>query len=394
MKLLLVNTIAAGGSIPTYIHAIASEAHRRGYDVAIAAGRESSLEGFKNIHIGNKLDSCLHGIGSRLFDRHGLYSKRATERFIADIERFCPDIIHLHNIHGYYLHYPTLFEWLRQSGIPTLWSLHDSWAYTGHCAFSIEGDPCDRWTTHCHHCPKLRSYPRAFCDNSHENYDLKRQFFTSVPNLHLLPVSEWLSAEISRSFLADLPRSVIKIDVDLSTFHPCAQAKPQRILGVANVWTDLKGLKFFRSLRSTLPDDIEIRLIGTIRGKKPDGITVVGPISDPTLLAREYSQATIYVNPSTAESYSMTNREALACGTPIITLNSGGSTEDLDSPAVTICADRHACIEAVHSRITELRDSAIRSQLGMLAKAVADSLYANKTNLSSLFSIYEKNFCD
>ena len=119
----------------------------------------------------------------------------------------------------------------------------------------------------------------------------------------------------------------------------------------------------------------------------------VGPI-DPTQLAREYSQATIYVNPSTAESYSMTNREALACGTPIITLNSGGSTEDLDSPAVTICADRLACIEAVHSRITELRDSAFRTRLGILAKAVADSLYANKTNLSSLFSIYEKNFCD
>lgn len=392
MKLLLVNTIAAGGSIPAYIRTIATEAQRRGYDVAIAAGRNSSLEGFSNIHIGNKLDSYLHGIGARLFDRQGLYSQRATVRFISEIERFSPDIIHLHNIHGYYLHYPTLFDWLRKSGIPTFWSLHDSWAYTGHCAFSIEGEPCNLWTTHCHDCPKLRSYPRAFCDNSFKNYDLKRHYFTSVPNLHLLPVSNWLAGELSRSFLADVSRSVAKIDVDIHVFKPCADPLPRRIIGVANVWSDLKGLSFFCELRRALPDDIEIRLIGTIRGKKPDGITSVGAISDPLQLAHEYSLATLFVNPSSAESYSMTNREALACGTPIVTLDRGGCTEDIASPAVTICSDRSTCIDSVCRRIEELSDHSYLMSIRTQARDFAEALYANMPNLSSLFSLYQNFF--
>lgn len=199
MKILLVNTVAQGGSIPSYMRAIVDEATKRGHIVAVAKGRRGNMTGVKNICIGNRIDTAIHGLATRLFDRHGLAGRRATLAFIKEIETFAPDIIHLHNIHGYYLHYPTLFSWLATCDIPVLWSLHDSWTYTGHCASHAHNTICTKWQTHCDNCPLLRNYPAAFLDRSSHNFDEKRKYFTSVPTLHLLPVSEWLSRQLSQS---------------------------------------------------------------------------------------------------------------------------------------------------------------------------------------------------
>ena len=269
MKILLVNTVAQGGSIPSYMRAIADKAAEFGHTVAVAKGRRGDMTGVMNISIGSRFDAVIHGIATRLFDRHGLSGRRATFAFIREIEAFAPDIIHLHNIHGYYLHYPTLFSWLATCGIPVLWSLHDSWAYTGHCASPAKKDICLKWQTHCEYCPLLSNYPVSFIDRSSQNFDDKQRSFTSVPTLRLLPVSDWLSDQLSKSFLNHIPRTTVRLDIDTNLFQPSAEPMPNRVLGVANIWTDLKGLDFFRHLRQELPSDIEIRLVGTIGGDFP-----------------------------------------------------------------------------------------------------------------------------
>lgn len=390
MKLLLVNTVARGGSIPSYMEAITAEAVRRGDKVAIAYGRgqEPALTGpaITSIKTGSFASTALHGIGTRLFDRHGLASRRATESLIRKAEAFAPDIIHLHNIHGYYLHYPTLFGWLRRYGRPVLWSLHDCWAFTGHCPFyTTVGTECLRWQHRCGKCPLRTLYPASvLLDRSTANLRDKTRAFTSVPGLTLLPVSDWLSGEIAKSALADIDARTMKIDVDTAIFRPLGTPARPLILGIANFANPLKGIDFFAKLRQTLPSDVAIRLVGaTGRHRLPDGIECPGHVADPRSLAREYSSASVFVNPSYAESYSMTNREALACGTPVVS-RTAASVEDLTAPGVPVWQvhSDDAMIEAIAMALKtgrQERDAARRH---------AETLYASKPNLAKLFELY------
>lgn len=332
MKILHVNTNADFGAIPTHISLLAREAVRRGHTVAVAKGRGEDMPEIRNIQIGSRKGILWHAALSRLTDSQGLHSRQATRRFIRDAENFGPDIIHLHNLHGYYLHYPTLFKWLKEYGRPVVWTLHDCWSFTGHCAsVSGRGFECRKWRTCCSHCPRITTYPTSFFDRTHRNFALKRELFTSLPNLTLITPSRWHSGTVSQSFLSGLPIHTVPNDIDRSVFYPRNAVRKKRILGVAAYWTPLKGDDFFIRLRKELPDDFEIRLIGNIASRLPQGITALGQISDPAVLAEEYSQAMLFVNPTYAETFGMTNREAIACGTPIITRNVGGAVEGLEN---------------------------------------------------------------
>lgn len=386
MKLLLVNTVATGGSIPAYMRTIVAEAQRRGYDTAVAKGRRADMPGVDNIQIGTRFDTAIHGLGTRLFDRHGLYSRHATERFIDEIERFAPDIIHLHNIHGYYLHYPTLFRRLRSMSVPVLWTLHDSWAYTGHCTFYTSRDnTCLRWQHDCGNCPLRRLYPASvLADRSRRNLIEKISTFGSMANLTLLPVSRWLEGELKKSRLAHVPRECIGIDVDLDAFRPMASKKNKRVLGVAANWNPLKGLDYFYALRHELPADVEIRLLGRIDGHIPEGINAVGSVSGTEALAREYSEATVVVNASYAESYSMVNREALACGSSLVTRSFGPATEGLTDPRLPIYSGATDCELTAHvKRALEDKNSPEATA------AVMAELFASRPQLNRLFDLYE-----
>ena len=383
MKLLLVNTVATGGSIPAYMRAIADEASRQGLDVTVAYGRGEPMTGVRNIRIGNAADHAVHGLATRLFDRHGLASRAATRRFIAQAQRFLPDIIHLHNIHGYYLHYPTLFAWLREYGKPVLWSLHDCWAFTGHCAFfRWSGGECHRWKEKCGHCPLLRQYPASrWIDRSKANLRDKTLTFHHLPPLsRFLPVSEWMSDRLAESHLADIDRTKVGIDIDTSVFYPRKRTTTRRVLGVANVWDDRKGLDFFIRLRHELPRDIEIRLIGRINRKMPDGIDCTGIIADPRALAEEYSGASVFVSASHAESYGLCIREALACGCAVAVRGVGGTLEDLDNTALPLwkADDDDSLIEAVRAALRAPEPD----------RAACAEHFARRPQMQKLFSLY------
>ena len=144
-----------------------------------------------------------HALISRLLDNHGLNSNKATRKLIDRIRDIKPDIVHLHNIHGYFLNYALLFDFLKDAGIPIVWTLHDCWTFTGHCAhFIFIG--CDKWKVGCKHCPQKLSYPTSWlCDRSHRNYKIKKMVYTSIPNLILVPVSDWLAGLLRFSFMKE-----------------------------------------------------------------------------------------------------------------------------------------------------------------------------------------------
>ena len=393
MKLLQVNTVALGGSIPSYMAAIHREALRRGWTSVMAKGRRADPDGVGCIQIGSPVDTAVHGMATRIFDRHGLHGRRATERFIGRVEEYDPDIIHLHNIHGYYLHYPTLFRWLRDSGRPVVWSMHDCWAFTGHCAYYRNvGVDCTKWRTHCSACPLTSTYPKAMFDRSRRNFDDKVSAFTSVPQLRILPVSRWLDGELAQSALSVVPRTVVSLDVDIDTFSPCAPKSPARVLGVTNVWTPLKGLDFFYRLREQLDPSVEIRLVGMLKGRVPDGITYAGRTDSRRALAREYSAATILVNPTHADTFPQNNREALACGTPVVSRDIFGAVEGLCGPGSPVFAamSDDGLLAHVRRCLAAYSDPAAMQDASAAARRVAESLYGGTPNMMRLFDVYRR----
>lgn len=350
--------ILSTGRITEGIAALASE---NGWECYIAHGaRYVGRSKMRSYQVDTRLGEYLHFAGSLLFDRHGLGSLEATKRLVDKIEtEIKPDIIHLHCIHGYYLNYEVLFEYLNRTDIPVVWTFHDCWAFTGHCAHFITGN-CFKWRDDgCQECSLIRSYPMAIQDSSARNYALKKELFTCNPNLCIVAVSDWMASLVKLSFLKDKSITVIKNGVDLHDFYPCAskRAKPV-ILGVASTWGNDKGLADFYKLRELLPEEeYDIKLVGLTDKQiecMPNGIEGIRRTDSVQNLARTYSEATILVNPTYADTYPTVNLEALACGTPVITYDTGGSPESIDENTgmVVSCGDILGLANAI-KHITE-----------------------------------------
>nr|WP_302215937.1 glycosyltransferase [uncultured Prevotella sp.] len=314
-----------------------------GWESHVAYGRWANPSSSQLYHIGSMMDERIHGVGSRLFDNHGLMSKRATIQLLNYVEQLNPDIIHLHNIHGYYLNYPELFSFFSQANKPVVWTLHDCWPYTGHCAHYMYVH-CDRWKTHCEFCPQKRSYPASLLlDCSYRNYDMKKQAFLSVPNLTLVPVSKWLEGDLRQSFLKDCRIQQIYNGIDINVFKPQTDTKAimekynipsgkRVLLGVASNWWR-KGFEDFLQLRSLLDDKYVIVLVGLDEKRMkslPKGVIGIRRTENVTDLCGLYSLADAFLNLTLEDNMPTTNLEALACGTPVITYRTGGSPEAID----------------------------------------------------------------
>ncbi len=342
-KLLQINVAINYGSTGKIAEQIGSLVVQRGWDSYIAHGRYINPSQSHSIQVGSRMDWMFHAIMTRLFDRHGLFSTRATRQLVKQIEEINPDIIHLHNIHGYYINYRILFEYLQNTDIPVVWTLHDCWSMTGHCTY-FEYAKCDRWKTGCYDCPEKKSYPASLLiDRSRKNYIEKRELFTSVKNMTIVPVSNWLGGIVKESFLGKYDVKVIHNGIDISTFQPLPSDIKERygivdkkiILGVASPWSRRKGLNdFFELHRHISSNKYQIVLIGLSEDQiksLPNGIIGLARTESVEALAQWYSVADVFVNPTYEDTYPTTNLEAISCGTPVVTYKTGGSPESVTS---------------------------------------------------------------
>ncbi len=344
-RLLQINITANWGSHGKIAEGIGRLAMDHGWESVIAYGRWSNPSQSRLYHIGSMMDERWHCMAARLLDNQGLMSRGATARLIAFINNYRPSLIHLHNIHGYYLHYPMLFEYLSRADIPVVWTLHDCWAFTGHCAHYIYAG-CEKWQTHCCHCSQIDAYPKSyFVDRSARNYDLKQAAFTSVPRLTIVPVCQWLKGEVARSFLKDLPTHLIYNGIDLDVFRPNADKEIARrkygipadkhlVLGVASNWYR-KGLEDFFLLRRSLSDDYAVAVVGLNRVEEEKarrhGLISIRRIGDVGELTSLYTLADVYCNLTWEDNFPTTNLEAMACGTPGVAYRTGGCPEAITS---------------------------------------------------------------
>ena len=347
-KLLLINVSANSGSTGRIAEEIGQTAISRGYESFFAFGRIGRESKSSLIRIGNDWDVRWHGLESLLFDNQGFGSRMATKRFISEIERIQPDVINLHNVHGYYLNVEILFEYLAKKDIPVVWTLHDCWPFTGHCSY-FDRYHCEKWKTGCHHCPNSNGYPKSLLfDRSKTNYARKKELFSRPKNITFVAVCNWMANNVKASFLGGYPVETIYNGVDIETFRPrfeglngsnSLKAKlginenAKVVLGVASTWDRRKGLDDFVKLRTMMTDEYAIVLVG-LNDKQiaalPGGVIGIKRTESVDQLAELYSLADVFVNPTYVDNFPTTNIEALACGTPVVTYKTGGSPEAID----------------------------------------------------------------
>jgi len=342
-KLLQINITANWGSHGKIAESLGVMAISHGWESHIAFGRWYNKSLSHLYHIGSMTDEYIHGIISRLADNHGLMSTGPTKKLIEYIRQVNPDIIHIHNIHGYYLNYPLLFRYLSECGKPVVWTLHDCWPFTGHCAHYMFAG-CEKWKTECGNCQLLSNYPASiFLDRSKRNFQKKKQSFLSVKDLTLVPVSHWLEAQLSQSFLQSKPIHMIHNGIDTERFSHQEQSidfykkyglelSGNIILGVASNWYR-KGLDDFIAIRHLLPQSYQIILVGLNKKERkalPQNIIGIERTENVDELVALYSVANVFFNPTWEDNFPTTNLEAMACGTPVITYDTGGSPEAID----------------------------------------------------------------
>ncbi len=334
MKVLMINSVCGIGSTGRICTDIADNLIARGHECKIAYGRGVVPDKYKDIsyRIGCGLSVKMHGLKARLFDASGFGSYCATKRFIEWVKKYNPDVIHLHNIHGYYIHVGVLFEYLKSCGKKIVWTLHDCWAFTGHCTH-YQAPHCEQWQTECKKCVRTRDYPKAYISRAARNFKRKKAAFCGVPGLTLVTPSEWLKGEVEKSFLNCYPVVVINNGIDLNIFKPTPSDFRERygltdkkiILGVASVWEKRKGFNDFLKLAKLIDDDYRIVLVG-LNDKQikllPQNVIGIKRTNNATELAEIYTAADVFINPSLEETFGMTVVEAMACGTPAIVYNS------------------------------------------------------------------------
>lgn len=336
MKVLQINCDCEFGSTGGVVRGIYKEVIERGGECLCLYGRLRDFDDINSFRIASRGNVYFNAFMNRICDNDGFGMKKNHKKLVAILNEFRPDIIQLHNVHGYYMNVELLFDEIRKHDIPVVWTLHDCWALTGHCAY-FDYAGCNKWKTGCGGCIQLKEYPKTFFDQTQKNYIKKKKVFTSLQNLHIITPSNWLAGLVSESYLAAYPVSVINNGIDLSKFTPKPQEKHHeeiRILGVANTWDKRKGVNTFYKLSQSVDERYKITMVGfvpeEIKKKLSKNIRIVERTENQKDLIELYQWADVFLNPTLEDNFPTTNLEAMACGTPVITFGNGGSAECLN----------------------------------------------------------------
>ncbi len=412
MKIVQMNTVCQRGSVGRILLDLYQLQETNGHTAFAVYGRESAPNQIKSFKMTSKSSFYAHVIGTFLTGRHGFMSNHATKRCIQYLDQIKPDLIHLHNLHGFYLNMSLLFEYLEKEQIPIVYTLHDCWSFTGHCAFFDYID-CKKWKTQCEHCPIHRTnYPYALLkDASRVNYNQKAIAYKRNLKLTMVTPSKWLADKLSDSILKQYPVKVIHNGIDLVAFHPQKanltivketmekrgiDFQKKRELGVANVWEQRKGLAYFVNLAKRLDDSYQVVLVG-VSSKQKKFLAKEGSLRSLVPMERTqsldelaflYARSTVFLNPTLEDNFPTTNLEALACGTPVITFDTGGSKESLIKDSVPILCGRVIPQKDADALFLAVKELAEQSQEDLEVMRIACRNQAQKFDKKDCYQNY------
>lgn len=339
MKILQINSSANLGSTGRIAEQIGEMILKEGWESIIAYGRSASTSKSFLYRIGNDIDVNIHAFQSFVFGNHGFASIIATKELIKYIREQSPDIIHIHNLHGYYINLKLFFAFLAKSRVKIVWTFHDCWPLTGHCTYFSDIN-CQKWITECNNCPKKGNYPKSlFFDNSKRDFNFKRELFNGV-KLNIVTVSNWLKNLTKQSFLNGHNIIAISNGVNSNQFiikdkseiliNRFSLANKKVLLAASTSWAKQKGFNDYLKLSSLLPSDIVIVLIGLSKEsikKLPQNILGIERTENINELVDWYNIADIILNLSIQESFGLTSVEGFMCGKPTILYNTTASPE-------------------------------------------------------------------
>lgn len=400
-KLLQLDSCLGRGSTGRIAETIGQLATQRGWDCYMAHGSryvgESSMISYQ---VGKKKDEYLHYLKSLLLDGHGLGSKNSTKKFVAWMDHLAPDIVQIHNIHGYWMNYELLFEYLYKRNIPVVWTFHDCWAITGHCAM-FTSDYCEKWKTQCANCPHLDWYPKSlFVDRSEKHFNVKKNLFASYPNLTIVSVSNWLDGIVGESFLKDKSHVVIPNGVDVNVFSPQEEAVDRVreqyglknktvIISVADKWHEGIGLSDVSKLRGLLDDSFAILLVGVTQEQKeslPEGVIGVLHTNSRRELAELYTMADISFTPQTVATFGLVTAESMACGTPAVVYAAAAAAEVIDNHGFVVPArDLDTLAKTLHQYVAD----GGKRKFGQGCRGHILEHYEEKRNYGCYVDLYE-----
>lgn len=290
--------------------------------------------------LGTHTDHKIHALFSRLSGKQAYFSAGATKELLKQLDRLKPDVVHLRNLHGNYIHLPMLLDYLSRKDIATVVTLHDCWFFTGKCThYTTQG--CRRWETGCYDCPKLKNDNVSwFFDRTKTLWKDKRRLFQAIPRLGVVGVSDWITDEAKRSFLktAKVIRRIYNW-IDLDVFCPLRQPLREKyglqkengvILCVSAAWHETaEKFQDLLKLSRILSPDMRILLVGNVCANValPEQIINIGYVDTPEKLAELYALADVYVHLSREDTFGKVIAEALACGTPAVVYSSTACPE-------------------------------------------------------------------
>ena len=337
MKIAQINLSYGFGSTGKIVLAVSELLNKKGIEnyVFYSGAKINKENGIKYTNLFLKK---AESVKSHILGNYGFDAKFATKKLIAHLDKIKPDIIHLHNLHSHDCNLELLFKYIKAKNIKVYWTFHDCWAFTGYCYYFDMAD-CNKWKTECKNCPQKSQFT-WFVDCSNQNFNKKKKLSKDL-DLTIITPSKWLADLVKQSFFKEYPVKVINNGIDLSVFKPTESDFRKKyacenkfiLLGVAFDWAKRKGLDVFIELAKKLDDKFQIVLVGVnadLEKRLPQNIISINKTNNQKELAEIYTAADLYVNPTREEVFGLVNVEALACGTPVITFNSGGSPECID----------------------------------------------------------------
>lgn len=349
MRIVQINTVSDFGSTGKICAQISHLLDERSIENFILFSSGNSANQSNRLRYANSFEIKVATLLSRIAGNWGFENVISTRKLLKRLNQIKPDLIHIHNIHSHACNLDMLFSWVKKHRIPVVWTFHDCWAFTGYCTHFLLAN-CKNWEAGCGQCPQFRAFS-FFFDKSRKNLAKKQRILQGL-NLQITCPSYWLGDVVKKSFLKDFPITVIPNGIDLNVFQPKAGHFRERygikesqkiILGVAFDWDNSKGLDVFIRLSNILPtEDYQIVLVGTnekIEKRLPPQILSVRRTKNQDELAMIYSAADVFLNPTRADTFPTVNMESLACGTPVITFDTGGSPEIIDEKSGLVVHD-------------------------------------------------------
>lgn len=336
MVVAQINALCGAGSTGKICASISQMLREERIDnyILYSIGHSNYANSYK---FSNRFTQKSYALYSRVYGDNGFNAHIATRNLIKRLEEIKPNIIHLHNIHSNDINLELLFDYIKSNKIEVIWTFHDCWAFTGYC-MHFDYINCTRWNNKCHNCPQRKKYS-WFVDRSEELFQRKRTTYGNY-NMTIISPSNWLAELARKSFLGRNDVRVINNGIDLSIFHKNTSdwreihsiKKKYMVLGVSFEWSEKKGLKVIQYLAEHLDEDYQLVLVGTderIDKLLPDNIISIHRTSDQNELVKIYTAADVFVNPTLEENFPTVNMESIACGTPVVSFDTGGSVETI-----------------------------------------------------------------